>query len=285
LFEVIPQTHDRHIVIPDQHGEFELTRKIIDSYFDNEDIGFVFLGDVIDKSGVSADPERGVFNELELIRQLGSRAILTIANHEWYPLAAIYEKDPAHKEAHTTMWLGLGRTVTQSVSAITLANYGITERDETTPQRFLEALQVHGHDKVLTAATPYFETDTFIATHAGIERDIPFDEQKAYLEQTARDMAQGTFNVHPTQWFSIELSVDARPVTATDKVVISGHAHGLDPKTKTITEQHIQYSPERSLHGGKRIRLASRLNPSGNEDGFIWQDWDGQIIQVARSAR
>jgi hypothetical protein len=282
LFEVIEQRHDRHVVIPDQHGEHQLTQRIIESYFDQEDIGFVFLGDVIDKSGVSSDPEQSVFKELELIRLLGSRAILTVANHEWYPLAAMYEKDPARKEAHTSMWLGLGRSVSQSVSIITLENYEITERDETTPQKFLEVLTQHGHDRVLTRATPFFETDTFIATHAGIERDMAWDEQRKFLIQTAEDMARGIFNVHPTQWFSMELAVDARPVTSTDKVVVSGHAHGLDPKAKTIQQQHVQYSPERALYNGKRIRIASKLNAPGNEDGFIWQDWDGSIVCYGR---
>ena len=50
-FEVVPQKFDRHVIIPDLHGENNLFTSVVDQYINKEDIGFVLLGDIIDKSG------------------------------------------------------------------------------------------------------------------------------------------------------------------------------------------------------------------------------------------
>lgn len=128
---------------------------------------------------------------------------------------------------------------------------------------------------ILASAIPYYETDSFIATHAGIKPTIPWEVQRHQLHGIAGDMSAGNFDNRPPQWFSMKLATSTQPIRHTDKTVISGHAHILRPKEKPSSSR---YSSERSLHRGKRIRLASPINPPTKAPVHIWQDWDEEII-------
>jgi hypothetical protein len=291
-FQVIEQAHDKHVVIPDIHGEYSMVQKAVDRYYDDPEIGFVFLGDIVDRKGKTKDREDGVFKSVEIIRKLGNRAILLMANHEYFMHAAMFEKNPKKAREFANFWLGLDGQ--PSYESNTASSYGITEPDYSSPSRFLDELKFAKHDRVLTSATPYFETETFIATHAGIEPDIPLDEQKDYLETIATKMARGNYRSmvnqqclpadidKPPQWFSLELAVDATPIEVTDKVVVSGHAHFFSPTRLASRKRPLTFSPERSINDGKRVRLASQLYARKYEDMFVWQDWDQQIITIAR---
>jgi len=203
---------------------------------------------------------------------------MTIANHEWTVLAAMYASG-GYRSAATDLWLGLqsGRS---SYETNTISAYNINERSQQTADLFKQALQDADHLRVLTGVTPYFETEKFIAVHAGIKPQVDWDAQKDYLAQTAHDMSKGVFYDNPEQWFSMPLATDITPIKSTDKVVVSGHAHYLVSTRRQNV--HTPASSERSLHGGKRIRLASQLNAPRSDDAFIWQDWDGEIVRIAR---
>jgi len=280
MFETIDQTYSRHVVIPDLHGEYELAENAIDRYIDYPDIQFVFLGDVVDRRGISDDPNRGVYRTVELIRELGNRAVMVIANHEWTMLAAISSKSVAHAKAATDLWLGLsaGRS---SYESHTVDSYGVIERDSTTPDKFRRAVYDAGHLAVFTNAAPFFETEKFIATHAGVEPMTDWESQKEYLIDTARDMAHGIFFNNPNQWFSMGLAVTTKPVQCTEKVVVSGHAHSLTSGRQRYS-RGLPTSAERVLHDGKRVRLANSVNAPTNGDLFIWQDWNGKVIKIER---
>ncbi len=278
VFNVVSQTADRHVVIPDLHGEHVIAEQAVDRYIDQEDIGFVFLGDVLDKKGLEQDHDQGVRRTLELIRSLGNRAVLTIANHEIYALAAMFSKHKAAKQAATELWLGNADYLRMERN--TVSAYDITERSEETPELFRSALEEHGHLDVLISATPYFETDTFVALHAGVMPHVDWQEQRDTLIDTARDMAHGIYFDTPPQWFSLPLAVDITPIESTDKIVVTGHAHYLSDSRKSFL--HKNTNSERSINGGKRIRLASMLNNPQNENLFVWQDWDGEIIEIPR---
>jgi hypothetical protein len=279
MFEVVPQTADRHVVVPDLHGEHEVLAAVVDRYIDIPDVQFVFLGDVIDRRGMAYDPDHGVRETVELIRQLGERAVMVIANHEWAMLAAMLAKKPQYAQGAAAMWLGLeGRS---SYEANTLNAYGDFERDYDAPGKLQARMEELGHFAVFASATPYFETKTFIATHAGVHPTVEWEEQQEQLVQVTRDMAHGIYFENPQQWFSIGLALSTQRVSCTDKTVVSGHAHYL-------TSNRQQYmrgqptSPERSLYDGRRIRLASQLNPPYNDSLFVWQDWNGKIIEIPR---
>lgn len=276
VFEVLQQTQDKHVVIPDLHGEHEMAERVIDAYIDFPDVNFVFLGDVLDRRGIATDSEKGVFRTLEHIRKLGERAVMVIANHEWYPLAAMFSREGVYKETAIETWLGLESR--RSPEFNTLLSYDLDKTDDNVTEQFKSALMKAGHLAVLTQAMPYFETDTFIAVHAGVDPFIDWATQKDDLRDIARDMAHGVFYDNPEQWFSMDLAVDTRPILGTTKTVVSGHAHHLQNNLKD-NRLSFKTSRHRSLYGGKRVRLASQLNAPRTQPLYVWQDWDGEIIK------
>ncbi|OYX54095.1 hypothetical protein B7Y92_00295 [Candidatus Saccharibacteria bacterium 32-50-13] len=288
-FEVLPQRPqpklhlvrdqyaDRHVVVPDIHGEHEVLGEIVDRYYDDPDIGFVFLGDILDRKGVINDPEKGVFKTLDIIKNLGGRAVVTMANHEWLFHASSSANDPGFRESLTKEWLG-----NDSATAIernVLVSYGMdpSRRDHTTAKELRRRMARAGHLAILASATPYFETDAFIATHAGVLPNVSWEVQRNYLNEVSKEMDEGLFYDRPPQWFSMKLATSTEPVYHTNKTVVSGHAHVLNGKRGT--------SSERSLHDGRRIRLASTLNAPTRAPVYIWQDWDGEIIEIPRGSQ
>lgn len=277
-FAVKNQMHDKHVVIPDLHGEVDVAESIVETYINDDDICFVFLGDIFDRRIRQKDTEKGVYRTLEHIKNLGDRAILTIANHEHVALGAVYEREDEIRLAKQQLWLGTGSY--PGYEKNTLVSYGIVEEDETNVELFKQKLEEAEHDKLLMSATPYYETDKFIAIHAGIENEGSWEEQKVFLEAVSSCMAQGEYIIEPPHWFSMELAIDIQPIYITDKIVVSGHAHYL--KSKSRHQSRDSSTSNRSLNNGKRIRLASQLNKSSHVPAYIWQDWDGKIAQINR---
>jgi hypothetical protein len=279
-YEIIPQRFDKHVVIPDLHGESKLLEQVIDRY-DNDSIGFVLLGDVVDQKG-NLDSENNVYKLLDTVKSLGSKAILTMANHEFILLGALEAKDPYVNCQYTDYWHMIENNVVSS--------YGLYFKNgEAIKESLRDAMRRVGHLAVLNKITMYYETDDFIATHAGVIPNIPWEQQKDELNELAMRLRKGDFpdyakdEVMPQQIFSLRNATSSAEVSATDKVVVSGHAHFLPPTSKLYLEGMRVNRSERILHNGKRIRLASQLNRPTNDDLFIWRDWDGQIEQISNS--
>lgn len=272
-FCTIKQSFERHVVVPDLHGEDEILQKTIDIYFDAEDVCFVFLGDLIDKR-IPKKNDKGIKNTLELVKNLGNRAVLTIANHEWSALGAMYDKSPVRRQAHEWGDINFYGTGT------TIASYDIEIESKEPFNDFKKVFEELGHSALLLSATPYFETDKFIATHAGVVHGWDWEEQKSYMEMVAREMASGIYELQPANWFSTELACDTKPVACTDKVVVSGHAHYLTSNLKDYRHR-INTSEDRVVNDGKRVRLASQLG-GGKDPLYIWQDWDEKVIEISR---
>lgn len=110
----------------------------------------IFLGDLIDRG---PDSRRVI----EMVLDLGRfcRCDLILGNHEEMLIDAV--DDPQC----VRFWLECG-------GAAALESYG--GRLENIPDEHLEFLR---------AALPYIETDTDILVHAGLEPDVPLDEQTA----------------------------------------------------------------------------------------------------------
>lgn len=272
-FGLIEQKFDRHVIIPDLHGEYELAFKAVEKYINEEDICFVFLGDLIDKR-IHKKGDKGIKKTLELLKNLGNRAVLTIANHEWSALGALYDVSPIRREAHEwgdRNFYGTGST---------LESYGVDIEAKDAFKDFKKIFEELGHNALLLSATPYFETEKFIAIHAGVIQNWCWEEQKAYMEMVAREMASGIYELQPTNWFSTELACDTKPVTCTDKIVVSGHAHYLTSSLKDYSYPII-VCEDRVVNNGKRVRLASQLNGT-SQPLFVLQDWDESIVEVSR---
>lgn len=272
-FSVATQQFDRHVVIPDIHGEDEILQKVIDIYFDAEDICFVFLGDLIDKRN-SKKEDKSIFKTLEIVKNLGRRALVTIANHEWSALGALYDNDPIRRDAHEWGDISFYGTST------TLSSYGVDPESPGAFVDFKKIFEYYGHDLLLKSTTPYYETDKFIATHAGVVNNWDWQEQKNYLEMVASEMSNGIYELQPANWFSTELACDTRQINSTEKIVVSGHAHYLTSNLRNY-KQRIKTTADRVVNDGKRVRLASQLG-SGKDPLYIWQDWDEQVIEISR---
>lgn len=280
MFGTIKQGFDKHVVIPDLHGEFALLSRVVEQYYDDESIGFVGLGDVIDRRGPNLDRENGVKRTIEIIRQLGDRAIMTLANHEWYLLGSVLCRDAVRRGAIEQSWIEKRSGGSSSVEQNTFSSYGLRNNGISTASDLWDEMDVHGHAGVLTQATPYYETDDFIAVHAGLEYGKPWEDQRVELEVAAALMSSGIFDATPAQWFDTTLAVDITDNTATKKTIVSGHAHYLDPSKKYKTKKATTTSDQRVLHNGRRVRLASKINSPVNAPLFIWQDWDGEVKKI-----
>lgn len=274
------QQTDRHVVVPDLHGEYHALELIVDEYFDEEDITFVFLGDILDRKGIVDDPEKGVFRTLDIIKNLGERAIVAVGNHEWRLLASLQSVNSEQKKASTFRWLG--RNAKDGVERNVLCAYDVDRFGKENDQIMSELkrkMSLVGHFAIIASVTPYFETDSFIAIHAGLDPAKPWEEQRDELMQTSAEMSMGEFSTLPPQWFSMELATNTDIIAHTEKTVLSGHAHRplvneyLQPITKILSE--------RALHGGKKVRLASELNhPNSGSNVYVWQDWNNQIVPL-----
>lgn len=281
-FSTIPQRSDRHVVIPDLHGEHKVADEIIDRYIDREDVTFVFLGDLVDRKGPTPDPEHGVYKTLNAVKSLGERAVVTIANHEWTLLAALLAQNPRQKELAQRLYFS-SETIDRQERNV-LSAYGVERTMPPSPTAtwLHHAMRRAGHLAVLQAATPYYETDQFIAVHAGLNPNDSWENQREYLEDVAEAMSEGTYSERPPQWFSQDYATSLTSLErATAKKVVSGHAHQL---VNTRRRRQTNYSSERALHNEKRIRLASRLNAPRRESAYVWQDWgDERIIEIKRT--
>jgi hypothetical protein len=111
----------------------------------------------------------------------------------------------------------------------------------------------------------------------------PWEEQKEELDELALNLRKNNFPDYggekplPSQIFSIQNAMGIDKVQGTNKITLSGHAHYLMPSPNRIVKLKQEFSPNRVLHGGKRIRLASQLNQPANQNLHIWKDWDEEI--------
>ena len=278
-FQVQTQRFDRHVVIPDLHGENRLLEDVIHKY-QRADIGFVFLGDLIDRKGPNYEVN-SVPKLLDTVMDLDDKAIITLANHELILLGSLSSEDPLRAYAYGYYY--------DMIKANTLRDYGVPEdRIGWNKNELRSIMKDLGHLALLESATPYYETETFIATHAGINHKTPWEEQKRKLDILAIELSEGYYpDPYPKNGvqletelepiFSMKNATDTSPITSTDKVIISGHAHNLSGQkvmNLEIGRNPIKY---RKILNGQRIRLASQLNRPRNDDLFVYQDWDQEI--------
>jgi hypothetical protein len=199
-----------HLVIPDSHGEYDKVSRIVDAYENTVD-RFVFLGDVID--GRDVKPLIG------LIQGLGERAITIVGNHEWVLLNALQD-DPEELVAHWRhrLWSRYERD--------TLASYGIarTRKWEINAKALSEVIRPNGHYDWLAGLPTFYETDSFVAIHAGPRHDLSWDIQKKELDDANTE--EQRMYTEPLQIFDHGLSkVQDLPSDVDSKLFISGHSH------------------------------------------------------------
>lgn len=238
---------EKYVAIADLHSRSDVLKRVVDEY-DGQDVRYVALGDSVGRGPDTA----GV---LDLLQR--EQAKITWGNWEFYRMAGLLHHDLAIRD------LIQNDIKPFSFSYSELQNdarsYGINPNSPSKSliESITKAMQERGHLDLLARAAMYFETDDFIAIHAGLT-DESWSKQKEDLIK-----AQKTFEA-PIQVVDdpiFTLSRQQKAFEATDKIVITGHSHIVPGPRVTAL--------------GKRVRLASQL--SMGEPLHVWQSWDGQI--------
>ena len=227
-----------YLVIPDTHGRYEQVARIVDTY-DAKIDKFVFLGDVLN----GPDPRQLI----KFIRELGHIAITVVGNHEWVYRNALSEKN----ESMAKLWR---RTFMSHYEDGTLESYGIrwTRHWDHNAYMLREVMGETGDLEWLNSLPTHFETDTFIALHAGPELDKPWSKQASQLEEES----DNRIVKEPTQILSQELAHEKDvPETVDERAFITGHAH-------------LKEMPIKDRIGQRRVRLASDI--WSKEPFFVW---------------
>lgn len=157
----------------------------------------------------------------------------------------------------------------------TLSSYGVDPRlpNEAAADALRNAMDSAGHLALLNSAELYFETDEYIVVHAGLST-TPWMVQRKELDTYRQMVANRDYSAAPEQVFDTsdahnkthKHSTQAEAFDATDKIVITGHAHS-----------HLNES-ERVTADGKRVRLASKL--AIGMPLYVWQSWDGKVVAI-----
>lgn len=241
------------IVIGDVHGHLGNLEQVFDSYGDSID-GAVLVGDV-----VSGGPESR--KTVEFCRQIG--ATIMLGNNEWDMLGATGHLDLGERDQMQRLWLGAGGyNKRQSL----LESYGVLgyQGPVSVCERLGAALYDSGHADYLLKSPLYVERPDFIAVHAGLN-DLNWEAQRFSLDLAQTNVKHGDFLQPPIQITSHDLARDPSQSAATDKVVVTGHAHNLSGDVNT-----------RITAGGKRVRLAT-LHWQG-EPLLVWESWTGALV-------
>ena len=204
------QENMNHLVIPDSHGEYDKVSRIIDAYENTVD-RFVFLGDVIDG--------REVKPLINLIQSLGDKAITIVGNHEWVLRNALQD-EPDELVAHWRhrLWSRYERDM--------LTSYGIarTRKWDINAEALSDVIRPNGHYDWLASLPAFYETDSFVAIHAGPRHDLSWDIQKKELEDA--NTAEQRMQTEPLQVFDFGLSqVQDLPASVDSRLFITGHSH------------------------------------------------------------
>lgn len=236
-----------HLVFPDTHGEYERVAHVINETEAHIDT-YIFAGDVID----GPDSRRLI----SLIRTLGERAITIVGNHEWVCRNALDESgDPTISVWRDDVW--------PKYELDMLASYGIKRTPDwfQNAERLRNTMREQGDLEWLRGLRPYFETDTFVALHAGPQLDKPWSQQAMYLD--AVDKGNSRLYEEPPQLFNHKLA-QLQPVrdSVSIKTFVTGHDHSSFASDNRVAEH--------------RVCLGSRLGKG--DPLFVWDAATKQVM-------
>lgn len=247
-------TPENLVFVADRHGRADLQRAVINQY--GSDAQYVFIGDHVDGSS----------EEQELLRELRdmydpNNPCATMGNHEFDRIqvvkaslqykAGIYDTEMA-VDCHDV----ISRWVQhRSMGRVALPAYGIEQYYYKDPvdaiMKLYERMQEDNLFDFLVSLPLFYEDEQHIAIHAGLT-DSSWEQQKATLESARHELLHGVeTGMDPEQLFSFRLAMQRHAFSATDKIVITGHAPTRETANQRVTAQ------------GKRVRLDSVVkNPS-----------------------
>lgn len=240
------QETQRYLVIPDLHGEIELGKRAVD-LANTLDAEAVFLGDLIGRGGPA------VKETVELARAEGTAVL---GNHELLFLNAL-EAMKAGTE--------INPKAMKSIREM-LANYGADQASELegTAENLKQAMDEEGHLAWMRELEPFFETDGFIALHAGPRLDKPWRKQRKDIRkrsQPSTDVSAGPIQITDAG-HELSGAIDV-PQTVDERIFVTGHWHKGDPASERTAE--------------RRVYLTSRL---GKDPLFVWDSEKGEIHEI-----
>lgn len=242
-------------IISDLHGYYEPFKATVDYYGDKPD-RYLVNGDLIGQGPATAQV-------LDLALEID--ADVTLGNWELYWLAGmLHEDEETQQRIQRTVRVFSDRFCLGAIAA----SYGIKgnrmPRGEKV-ERLKEAMLEKGHLQMLARAGMYFEGKDFVAVHAGLT-DTGLLLQKQEMFYARQDLLKVSDEdyLEPPQITDLALAHSDKATLATNKVLVTGHAHTP--------------SGDRVTAGGKRVRIGSRLEL--HEPLHIWQSWNGEIHKI-----
>ncbi|MDB5184989.1 MAG: serine/threonine protein phosphatase [Candidatus Saccharibacteria bacterium] len=200
-----------YAVVPDTHGEYEHVARMLEVVEPVVD-KIVFLGDVVD----GREPRKLI----DLIRELGDKAVTILGNHEWVLRNALHDSTgPLTTAWRDHVWLpgyesGMFR-------AYGVERQGSSHEDAS---RLRERLAELGHFNWLQSLPPYYETPKFVALHAGPLMTRAWSKQAMQLRYESAPAVR--VKKEPLQLFSRSAGLTKGVPNAVDeRMFITGHAH------------------------------------------------------------
>lgn len=181
--------------IPDIHGMYDRLIKLIDNLNPKENDTLIFLGDYIDRGLKTRD----VIDYLLELKKRIKNCHFLMGNHEQLMLLALGKGD-----------YGIFKTWIRNGGDSTLLSYGY-EYHPTIKYKYLgkfeELLPKEHVDFFLDDLKPYFETEKYFFVHAGVNMEIPFEEN----------------NLDDFLWIRPPFFLDKTPKFPFNKHIIHGH--------------------------------------------------------------
>jgi serine/threonine protein phosphatase 1 len=154
-----PGKNGKIFAIGDIHGCYDKLRRLMERLpYDPKQDTLVFLGDYIDRGTRSRD----VLSYLCQLRAESPNVIMLIGNHEYLMLEYHRTGDP--ELLPFLRHLGIDAT---------FDSYGVNNPQSLQKMLFLP----EEHRQLLQALLPYWETEDYIFVHAGLEYNLPLDQQ------------------------------------------------------------------------------------------------------------
>lgn len=252
MSEILPD--EKIVVASDLHGYYQPLEKVVKHYGDGPD-RYLLNGDLI-----GAGPSTA--RVLDIAQDIN--ADINLGNWELYLLAGMLQEDPEARQRIQGAAKIFGTR--ENLLGAIASSYGVDIRGKDRSymiENLQDKMMERGHLQMLAQAAMYFEGKDFVAVHAGLT-DTGLLLQKQEMFNARKDLLKNTGEEEfdePPQITSLPLAHQQEAFGATNKIVVTGHAH--EPLGDRITAD------------GARVRIGSWLKK--NQPLHVWQSWDKEI--------
>ena len=247
---------ENFVVFSDLHGRPKLLEALAKNY---SEALLISNGDLIGGPDTKC--------AIDIALDLGIIALF--GNHEWFVNLLLNTEDPeiiqdlavsGHQEYLSNIYASYG----VSKHTVGLGN----KKAQTLLQKLKDTITDKGHREFFGTLLPYYETDQFLAIHAGLKSNKLWDSVFPHQSQRV-EVDNLTWQDKPIQIFDdVEFNLSKRPSLTAGlvKTLITGHYHSDET------------AEDRSTFSGRRIRLGGPQNP--DDPLYVWESWSGKVVPV-----